>query len=246
MFRQDVSIDVFGNEIRLSGEDSQLSASIDWITVTSRSDEVGHGWQQTYQEDKKRAVENKEMIGEKPWTLMSYKGLGFPGSIRVGFSEMLGWIVVASSSSATMWKQLVGPDRRVTRIDLAITQCLGFDIPSVPKRYYDTLTAEDLAARNYALIQNSKMGQTLYVGSRKSEKFGRLYDKGVEEKSAPAGLKYRWEVEYKKPTSGEVAKALDAVRSREAETITGMVFDFFQTRGISPLFGREGGHVALQ
>ncbi len=244
--KQEVIVDVFDETTKLTGEDFSLGASVDWITLTTRDDVIGMAWQEIYHIDRVLARENKQITEEKRWAIMSYEGVGFPGSIRVGYSKQLGWIVIASSGAAVLWKQLVGPDRRVTRIDLAVTQSLGFNIPDVPRRYYEILTSDDKSARNYALIQNTKKGQTLYVGSRRSEKFGRLYDKGVEEKSAPAGLKYRWEVEYKKPTSGEVAKALDAVREAEAEHITGMVFDFFQNRGVAPLFGRDGGMVTLQ
>lgn len=222
-----------------------LDANVDWITVTSRESKIGHLWQEIYQQQRQESEALKLMAVEKRWRIMSYEGVGFQGSIRVGFSEQLGWIVMASSSSAKIWSKLVGAKAKVTRIDLAVTQNFSIEIAEVPRRYYEALKDVDKRARNYSLIQNTKRGQTLYVGSRRSEKFGRLYDKGVQSGEALPGLSYRWEVEYKKPVSEELARALFAVKERQAETITAMVFEFFDDRGIPPLFPKTGHAVEL-
>lgn len=231
--------------LELTSEDFELYANIDWITVTTREDSIGHEWQEIYQHQRQKAEVQMLLTSEKRWKIMSYEGNGYPGSIRVGFSEKLGWIVIASSSSADIWKKLVGSKARVTRIDLAVTQSLLIEIEEVPRRYYEALSENDIAIRNYSLIQNKKKGQTLYVGSRRSEKFGRLYDKGAESGQALPGFRYRWEVEYKKPSSDELARALSAVKEREAETITAMVFEFFDQRGVPPLFPKSGHVVSL-
>lgn len=231
--------------LQLESTDFELYANVDWITVTTRDQRVGKFWQEIYQEQRQEAETLKLLAQEKRWKVLSYEGVGFAGSIRVGFSEQLGWIVMASSSSARFWSRLVGTDASVTRIDLAVTQSLLIEIEEVPRRYYQELTDENKGRRNYSLIQNTKQGQTLYVGSRRSEKFGRLYDKGVESGEALPGFRYRWEVEYKKPLSQELAKALAAVREREADTITAMVFEFFDLRGVPPLFPKTGHAVGL-
>ncbi len=227
-------------------DEYEMFAAIDWVTATTRDEATGHSWQEIYQQQR----EEDNMLGlltrERRWKFMSYEGTGFPGSIRVGFSEQLGWIAIASSSSASVWSKLTGAASKVTRLDLAITQNLLFAIPEVPRRYYEALTEEDTGARNYSLIQNTKQGQTLYVGSRRSEKFGRVYDKGVEEGGALPGFRYRWEVEYKKPTSDELARALIAVKGREADAITALVYEFFDNRGVSPLFRKLGDSVVLK
>lgn len=68
----------------------------------------------------------------------------------------------------------------ITRIDLAI------DIPSEP--YWEALEQQLVdgdavtRARDHAMIR-SRRGRTLYVGSRTSEKFLRIYDKAAEQGS---------------------------------------------------------------
>lgn len=232
--------------LELSSDDFELYANVDWITVTTRDSAVGYGWQEIYQNQRAKAEAEKLLIKEKRWKIMSYEGAGYAGSIRVGYSAQLGWIVIASSSSAEIWHKLIGAKSKVTRIDLAVTQSLLIEIEEVPRRYYEALDERDKVKRNYSLIQNTKMGQTLYVGSRRSEKFGRLYDKGVESGQALPGFRYRWEVEYKKPSSDELARALGAVRDRQAEVITAMVYEFFHLRGIPPLFPKSGHAVGLE
>lgn len=231
--------------IKLESEDFELCANVDWITVTTREDFIAHEWQEIYQGQRQQVKAQKLLTREKRWKIMSYEGVGFDGSIRVGFSEKLGWIVIASSSSAEVWPFLIWPKSKVTRIDLAVTQSLLIEVEEVPRRYYEALGEKDKATRNYALIQNTKKGQTLYVGSRRSEKFGRLYDKGAESGEALPGFRYRWEVEYKKPSSDELARALNALKERQAEVITAMVFEFFDLRGVPPLFPKSGHAISL-
>lgn len=238
--------DVFGKTEEMVDGEHEIQAAVDWITVTTRDAKVAAAWQEIYQEQKNAYDVEGQLDIEKRWQIMSYQGTGFPGSIRVGFSLNLGWIVIASSTSASKWARLVGPKSNVTRIDLAVTQSLGMQLEDVPKRYYEVIQDADTGRLNYALIQNTKRGQTLYVGSRSSEKFGRLYDKGIEAGLAPAGFKYRWEVEYKKPTANEVATVLKAMKGLKAEQIVSMVYTFFSLRGVPPLFRREGEMVKLE
>ncbi len=226
--------------------EQELFATVDWITATTRDGATGYFWQEVYQEQREKADAQKLLTTEKRWKFMSYEGSGYPGSIRVGYSEQLGWIAIASSGGAEKWEKLVGSSSSVTRIDLAVTQHLLVEIADVPKMYYEALADAEKSRRNYALIQNTKRGQTLYVGSRRSQKFGRLYDKGVESKTALPGFRYRWEVEFKKPTSGDVARALVALKGKQAEQITAMVYEFFDNRGIHPLFPKTGNAVALR
>jgi DNA relaxase NicK len=59
-----------------------------------------------------------------------------------------------------------------------------------------------------SLIINSEGGSTCYIGSRVSENFGRVYDKGRESETAPAGALWRWECELKGSLALAAAKQL--------------------------------------
>jgi DNA relaxase NicK len=51
------------------------------------------------------------------------------------------------------------------------------------------------------LIVSGDGGSTVYIGARASESFGRVYDKGVEQKACQPGLWWRWELELKGKTA---------------------------------------------
>lgn len=73
----------------------------------------------------------------------------------------------------------IGRNGSVSRIDLA------FDIRNTPMRpeklYNDLVSGSAVStAKTFNLITGNDGGSTLYVGSRQSEAFLRIYDKGVE------------------------------------------------------------------
>lgn len=70
---------------------------------------------------------------------------------------------------------------KVTRIDLAVDVAQAWDIPEL----YEIARSGGAKTRTkkFALITSTE-GTTLYAGSRTSEKFLRIYDKGAQTKSA--------------------------------------------------------------
>jgi DNA relaxase NicK len=48
------------------------------------------------------------------------------------------------------------------------------------------------------IVPNDDGGGTLYVGTRGSDVFGRVYDKGAQLGTFPERIYWRWEVEYKR------------------------------------------------
>jgi DNA relaxase NicK len=79
------------------------------------------------------------------------------------------------------------------------------------------------------LVMDTRGGQTLYFGARSSERFGRLYDKGIESKSHKAGLRWRWEVEAKETAARMFADGLKTTASPESY-VQGVVAGFFWSR----------------
>jgi hypothetical protein len=80
-----------------------------------------------------------------------------------------------------------------------------------------------------SLTVNSDGGSTVYVGARSSEAFGRVYDKGRESGTLPAGLWFRWELEAKQRTARAV---VDRVLSSPSEGagMVGLVTRWFLDR----------------
>lgn len=102
---------------------------------------------------------------------------------------------------------------RITRLDLAIdVREHPVDIIGLTKA--PQIKGEEGSAKKWNLITGSDEGVTLYVGSRKSEKFMRVYNK-----AAQMGLEHvmwtRFELEIKQDTCRTIAAAIGGLPSGE-------------------------------
>jgi len=224
---------------RFPGDQSQkasklVSTGVDWLTCTSNDDKVGLAWFEMFQ---RLAVEPREW--NNPW----YVGKS-DEHIRWGYNSKMGYIFISSGVLAdVVFQQTVPVARKVTRIDVQVTVRLQKANCEVARNGYRVNSASP--NRKYGLIQNSRNGQTLYVGSRTSAQFGRVYDKGVESGYDEPGRLWRYEVELKKPVSDTAARQLanwsNPEKGQESHyQIVPFVFDWFLHRGVGPVFAREG------
>jgi DNA relaxase NicK len=124
----------------------------------------------------------------------------------------------------------------VTRLDLQVTVTFNeVQKRMIVKAYNRALKAPKVRGRRpeYKLITNSREGDSLYFGRPQSDIVGRMYDKGIESKLAPAGKIVRWEVQMRRD-----AAKLTAARMMESETpdtLAGAsVAEHFRRRQITP------------
>jgi hypothetical protein len=83
------------------------------------------------------------------------------------------------------------------------------------------------------LIVGHPQGQTFYLNSRSSDNFARIYDKGAESKLAPAGLVWRYEVEFKRHVAKREAIAL-APEEQLSTYVSNRVHRWMTVRGVQP------------
>jgi DNA relaxase NicK len=167
--------------------------------------------------------------------------------MRIGGNKADGFIIVLSGAdTGHLWRQFVEDAVNITRFDLAVTTTIGFEFGELAERYWARLSQEDMDRRKYSLVRNSKGGQTLYVGSRSSDQFGRVYDKGAQQGDYPNGFKWRYEVEYKKPRASIAANALKQFETQEAKKIVDTVHSWFAHRGVPPIFHSTGDGIRIQ
>lgn len=207
------------------------NAAVDWMTMTSPKDRVGMYWYTIYIRYRDEKI--LEADKEKPFNNGFYSGLGI-ASMRWGFSEHLGYILIVSGGDAErLWQRVDPVQCNVTRLDL----CVDFvtnDVTYLARELFMAASDERKAAKpGLSLFIGPEGGDTLYVGSRHSQQFGRLYDKGVESGTAAPGRHWRAEVEYKKPLSGLMAEELVKEQSgQRVQAITDTVLNWFSDRGI--------------
>lgn len=199
--------------------------------MTTDKDRIGYQWYEMY--TKYRDEKKKEANEELPFSNGYYSGLRI-AKMQWGYEKHLGYIVIISGADAERyWNRLSPKDARVTRIDLCVDfvkkepQYLANDLfMAIGKERKETTP-------RLSLYIGPEGGDTLYVGSRHSQQFGRLYDKGVESGTAPPGYFWRAEVEYKKPLAGLMATELKEETSQNrVPAIRDTVLHWFTDRGI--------------
>lgn len=192
---------------------------IDWLTFTTWENTVFNAWQdwqQTIQGDQKTGkIRNYE--GE-------WKGSSFIGEGRQN-NKAHGMVRVSGSESHKAYFDLMRCGyAKCTRLDLQITLDL-------PENYSARKFADDLRSdqtgdcqRSILLMENSDGLNTVYLGSRKSDRLARFYIKAVGDPGQEERF-IRFEVEHK----GEWARVVSENLSNGNADISGILLDFLDS-----------------
>lgn len=212
------------------------SAGVDWLTITCADPDMAR--ELVHLVDYACEALAQRGYLRKPWAWKGYGGWQCAG-LRYGTRED-GTICVLSGEEARRgWGEMLRYRTNVTRIDLALTFELNVPHPDVAKICHLELVrmrrdGESLRVQHFPLVDNDVHGQTLYVGSRRSDQFGRLYDKGLESGSFDQpGCAWRYEVEYKRSAARQVADQLFDDYNQTADVsarVASTVNDWFSSR----------------
>src|SRR6476620_6969970 len=108
-------------------------------------------------------------------------------------------------SQQTLLREAVQSGGSVTRLDLA-TDCVGEHV-RLPLIWKSLQNGDNSGtARTFGQIESNNGGHTIYIGSRQSEKFIRIYDKAAQSDLSKE-LWFRFEIE----TKGMVARSIAAL-----------------------------------
>lgn len=208
-----------------------MVSGVDWITVTGtdlgRWDKIQNLAYQLLEQ----GFLNGETIRKSSRHGFSLKGVA---GVQYG-SGAGGWMVSLSGDEARRhWMAFAVFAKNVTRLDLQVTVWYNSDqVDTIRNLHKEALrNASGKPKRNLTHIDNGKKGSTLYIGSRASSQFGRIYDKQRQQKNK-LGFQnaIRFEVEYKKPLSKEVCRWL-MLQERTPDEMAARVLDWFAARGI--------------
>jgi DNA relaxase NicK len=217
----------------------RLAASVDWVTVTARSGENASALFAAALMAKDHLLAERERLHR--WSFQGYHGWKI-GPFSFG-SRDDGCIAIASSWGADyLWDSLGKNCDNCSRIDLAVTVLLRDPHPEIPETYYNWFTQSGPPAGfpklGLSLIKNTNGGQTLYVGSRVTDQFARVYDKAAEQNETELiGRLWRYEVEYKNRRAKGILKALlNRCGETVPSTIAGMVWNWYDAREVPPVW----------
>lgn len=156
------------------------------------------------------------------------------GNVQVARSVDRLWVTLIGEIADRHWRAFQVAGITPTRIDFQITATMESAYPQYAAHQYKKLLEDggNHAKRKITFIQSAGSGATLYLGSRKSERFGRLYDRGIKAKSAGAGQVWRWEVEFKKGAAQTALECLEKLS--DCGTMVWMAVEaWFSERGVS-------------
>jgi len=229
----------------MSADTIVKNVRVDYFTITST---LGNGtalWIPAH-----RALESLKASGgykSSIWHFFGYQGtvVKKPAMGHFAYGEantdLMGVIVQASGALADRFVlDFLEPSHRWTRLDLAVDVSQETPSPSFLQGVYDWIVRNETGPRKYSLIQNNMGGTTLYVGSRQSEEFGRVYDKGAE-MGRSAGLEWRYEIELKGDKAKHAAKVLAEMHKGHRDksgAISSTVYDWFLKRSVPPIWPR--------
>lgn len=174
-----------------------VDADVDWITCTAATKDA----QEQLWNVGQHVLHRNELEGEHAtrWHANGYEGWT-NGSVSLG-ARPDGCILRISGEQARYeWRECFRAAENVSRLDLAVDCELDCPVTSVSRDIYRNVRhvrPPNGRPPTRRLIVSGDGGSTAYIGSRVSEQFGRVYDKGIESKSAAAGKWWRFEVEYK-------------------------------------------------
>lgn len=219
-----------------------MSATIDYLTMTTKDDELGFAWYEDFVYLMNNSLEMKGRE-KRDRDLLGYSGFQIDGALWWGHNFTNGYIVQAVSKFADdLFSTFYSPISKVTRIDLAVTMELENPDEKMAERHYNKLVKTGLKSSNNRIMTSNKGGSTLYVGSAKSDRFGRLYDKGLQSGTAEGGKLWRYEVVIRKPKASPLAKAIAETMRDQSFTdntrdmIATYVYKWFLDRGVKPFW----------
>lgn len=208
-------------------------ASIDYYTATTESKNIGEQWFVTWDKYRESCVkEGAKVKAAKRW---GYDCV-YISDLTWGHHQKNGYLMTSSGQVAGLtWSSVLPTSRRVTRVDFQYTFVVdgGIDLRQV----YDKWEEQNTGSRIGTIMHNTTGGQTLYVGSRRSDQYGRFYNKSIESGMSVENV-FRLEVEVKKPRADAVLDSLydDMKRcSISPELIRDYVLSWFDHRGVTTL-----------
>lgn len=187
------------------------NAAVDWITCTSATKDG----QEKLWEVGKRVLYRRKAEGEDTsrWHANGYSGWSAGGASLGSRSD--GCILRISGKQASdEWLESFSAAENCSRLDLAVDCQLNSPVTALSRQIYQDAShkrPENGRKPKRRLIISDDGGSTVYVGARASESYGRVYDKGIEQKVCQAGTWWRWEVEFKGRESFARAGALKSV-----------------------------------
>lgn len=169
-------------------------------------------------------------------TLLGYRGM-YVGKLFFGQREDGTFIRATGPLAMECFERMYVESMHVSRMDLQVTAWFSPNDEKVGKmsQRLATLYNESLSAarrRKITSYENNEGGYTLYIGSRTSDHYCRLYNKFAESKEEIYRGAWRYEVELHNQSATRCAVALNLQYEHMKSSILATVREYYQERGV--------------
>lgn len=219
-----------------------ISAGVDWLTSTTDEPKAARRlWTKATFWLNQEASRGNDV---RTWTMSGYKGHA-SGSVQMG-ERPDGLIVRLGGHMAhDYWREVFELTQRASRIDTQYTIRFDVDPAVVIKKLHGQCqrwSKRRKAPRSFSCYTSSDGSSTLYLGSRESETFGRIYDKWRESKQESNRNAVRFETEWKGTKAKLVATHL-ASSENVAASCASLTAGVVQDSGGSSWVSTEAHHT---
>lgn len=188
-----------------------VDAGIDYLSMTMLNDNPNvQSWLRSAQAYLEEIATHTDEI--KMSKRLGYEGVSFGGSF-VGQRERDSIAVFSGERAKRAFALLYRPDVHVSRIDVQTSYQYSHTTANVAQVVRsqverDNRSISTARQRNATLIEDLRGGATCYVGTRKSEQFARIYNKGAESGEERYARVWRYEVQLKNKLASKVAEQM--------------------------------------
>lgn len=222
-----------------------IESGIDYLTVTTKS--ISRGKMAMAEANALAAAAREAGAEVRHWTWQSYAGFTLPGLSYGRRAD--GTIVRLSSATADQhWRTFLRLADNVTRLDLQTTAIHHNGTRTVAREARGTCIAAGEGHDHWpgvTLVCGHPHGDTLYIGSRKSDVFIRIYDKCAESKGIYKPGAWRYELEFKRQPARDLAHSLAATTAPRT-VISQLIYDRLTHRGVRPAWERPSGSLRVK
>lgn len=218
----------------LSQLSPELATGVDWLTCTAQTPSrvaalLSFARDQIDQEVGSGGV-------AKGWHWKGYAGWT-AGGVDYGFNGSRALVRLRGVTARESAALAIFYSDNVSRLDVQTTLRHYGVGSSYAKQLYESM-ARTRRSRGRpiarSLIQTSDGGDSLYLGRRVSESYGRIYNKSAEDKEVCEVPRWRYEVEFKGDTAKAQAKAYSLTDDKVTWCIS-RVYHWFADRGCTPM-----------
>lgn len=217
---------------------------VDWLTLTSTDPIKRNEFLDLAAQILNSADQGSTEV--KPWRWKGYGGL-HRGKITFGRRDDSDIVQLTQDWAWQYLNEFYALATNCTRVDLCVTVHLEEEVGKYIERHSRECLAhrkEKRPSLGTQLIYGNGEAQTLYIGSRTSDLFARIYDKGSESSDPSYECCLRYEIEIKGPPADRCLSTLVAAPDRPT-WIRNAVYEYFLKRGIRPLFGGVDAKVSI-